>query len=49
MKTFTGMLEKLFSVIIVIFLVFLAAELLFVMRHGYLFRLEDVFSFFRGN
>jgi hypothetical protein len=49
MKTLSDILKKLFSVIIVILLVFLVAELLFVLRHGYLFRMEDVFSFFRGH
>jgi hypothetical protein len=44
-----SVLKKLFSLIILILLMFLLAELLFVLRHGYLFRMEDVFSFFRGN
>jgi hypothetical protein len=44
-----SVLKKLFSLIILILLMFLLAELLFVLRHGYLFRMEDVFSLFRGN
>ncbi|MEJ2695218.1 MAG: hypothetical protein P8013_01070 [Candidatus Sulfobium sp.] len=45
MKTVTVLLEKLLSAIIVVLIIFLIAEVLFVMRHGYLFRLEDLLSF----
>jgi hypothetical protein len=48
MGKLTVILARLFSAIIVILLIVLAAEVLFVLRHGYFFRAEDIFSFIRG-
>jgi hypothetical protein len=48
MGKLTVILARLFSAIIVILMILLAAEVLFVLRHGYFFRAEDIFSFISG-
>lgn len=48
MKLISGIIQKLMSVIIIILIAALVAEIVFVWRHGYFFRLEDIVSFIRG-